>query len=455
SALIVTQSGAKDDFGVELTSQLSSKPRGLIITSGFLMALAFTPLPTSPLLVTGIGLLALGYALTRAERQRLLRAAEPEAAAAAAAAAEPPPVEDLLKVDLLELEVGYGLVPLVDTAQGGDLLDRISAVRRQLAVEMGLVMPPVRIRDNMQLEPTSYRVKIRGNPVAQGRAEPGRLLAMDSGIASGKIQGEKTTEPAFGLDAWWIEPSMRQRAETMNYTVVDPTSVIATHLTELVKRHADELLSREEVNNLVEGVRQRSPKMVEEIIPAIVKVADLQRVLQNLLRERVPVRDMETIIETLGDWLPKTSDLDVATEYVRNALRRTICMQYAADEGRGRPRLVCVTLDPSFEARVEAYVERGAAGTTVSMPARVSAALAERVVEGLQRVINAGHQPVVVASPQVRGVVWQMLSPHMPQVAVLGYNEVVADVDVESMALITDPGETPRAEETEKTAVVA
>jgi flagellar biosynthesis protein FlhA len=440
SALIVTQSGAQDDFGIEVTSQLSSKPRGLIITSAFLGALAFTPLPTAPLLVTSGALLALGWGLTRAERKR----GERETIARAAPVAhEPPPVEDLLKVDLLELEVGYALVPLVDSTQGGDLLDRISAVRRQLAVEMGLVMPPVRIRDNMQLEPTTYRVKIRGNPVARGRAEPGRLLAMDSGIATGPIQGEKTTEPAFGLDAWWIDRSLRSRAETMNYTVVDPTSVVATHLTELVKRHAEELLTREEVNNLIEGVKQRSPKLVEEIIPGVVKVADLQRVLQNLLRERVPVRDLDTIIEALGDWLPKTSDLDVATEYVRNALRRTICMQYAARDGLDRPRLACVTLDPAFEARVEAYIERGGAGTTVSMPARVSARLAEAVTEALQRVVNAGHPPVVIASPTVRGVVWQMVSPHLPQVAVLGYNEVVADVDVESLALVADPGEAP------------
>ncbi|USN98602.1 MAG: flagellar biosynthesis protein FlhA [Phycisphaeraceae bacterium] len=457
SALIVTQSGAKDDLGIELTGQLSAKPKGLVITSGFLMALAFTPLPTWPLLVTGAGLFSLGFALSRAERTKAQRTLESEAAAVTASA-EPPPVEDLLKVDLLELEVGYGLVPLVDTVQGGDLLNRISAVRRQLAVEMGLVMPPVRIRDNMQLEPTTYRVKIKGNPVAQGRSVPGRLLAMDSGIATGPIQGEQTTEPAFGLDAWWIDPAMRPRAETMNYTVVDPTSVVATHLTELVKRHADELLSREEVNNLVEGVKQRSPKMVDEIIPGVAKIADLQRVLQNLLRERVPVRDMETIIETLGDWLPKTSDLDVATEYVRNALRRTICTQYAADEGAGRPRLVCVTLSPSFEARVESYIERGGAGTTVNMPARVSARLAGGVTDALERVVTSGHQPVVVASPQVRAVVWQMVSPHLPQVAVLGYNEVVADVDVESVALVDDPGEAPAREtprETEKTVAVA
>ena len=231
----------------------------------------------------------------------------------------------------------------------------------------------------------------------------------------------------------------------MDYTVVDPTSVVATHLTELVKQHAGELLTREEVNNLIEGVKQRSPKLIEEIIPATVKASDLQRVLQNLLKERVPVRDLDTIIETLGDWMPKTSDLDVATEYVRNALRRTICMQHAgldaAPGGGSRPTLACVTLDPQFEARVEAYIDRGAAGTTVNMPARVSAQLASRVVEGLQRVVNAGHPPVVIASPTVRAVVFQMVSPHMPAVAVLGYNEVVDDVEVESLALITDPGE--------------
>ncbi len=462
SALIVTQSGAKDDFGIEVTGQLSSKPRGMLITAGFLALLAMTPLPTAPLLATSAGLFGIGFVLARIDRRR--PAVDELADLPDPASAEPPPVEDLLKVDLLELEVGYGLVPLVDTTQGGDLLDRISAVRRQLAVEMGIVVPPVRIRDNMQLEPTTYRVKIRGNPVATGRTEPGRLLAMDSGIATGTLQGEKTTEPAFGLDAWWIDRAQRQRAETMNYTVVDPTSVLATHLTEIVKTHADELLTREEVNNLIEGVKQRSPKLVEEVIPGIAKAADLQRVLQNLLRERVPVRDLDTIIETLGDWMPKTSDLDVATEYVRNALRRTICMQHAGQETgvNARPVLACVTLDPGFEARVESYIDRGAAGTSVNMPARVSATLAAKVVEGLQRVTNAGHPPVVIASPTVRAVVFQIVSPHLPGVAVLGYNEVVDDVEVQSLALITDPLAQPeprpgaqQASDPEKTAAVA
>ena len=227
AALIVTRSGAKADLGEELTGQLMSQPRGLTITAGFLALLAITPLPTLPLLATAGGLGMLSFGMMRTARAKAHDARD-SAIAESQAPAEPPPVESLLKVDTLELEIGYGLVALVDAGQGGDLLDRITAIRRQLAAEIGLVMPPVRIRDNMQLEPTAYRVKIRGNPIARGRTEPGRLLAMDSGIAKGTLQGEKTTEPAFGLDAWWIDPAMRSRAETMDYTVVDPTSVVAT-----------------------------------------------------------------------------------------------------------------------------------------------------------------------------------------------------------------------------------
>jgi flagellar biosynthesis protein FlhA len=361
--------------------------------------------------------------------------------AAAKTKAEPPPVESLLKLDTLELEVGYALVSLVDTTQGGDLLDRISAIRRQLAVDLGFVMPPVRIRDNMQLGATEYRVKIRGNPVADGQTRPGRLLAMDSGLASGPIDGEPTREPAFGLSAWWIDPALRPRAETMNYTVVDPTSVLGTHLTEIVKQHAAELLTREEVANLVEQLKAKSPKLIEESIPAVVKMADLQRILQNLLRERVPIRDLETILETLADWGGKTKDPEVLTEYVRNALRRAICQQYAVP-GAGigaRARIVCITLDPELEDRVNSYIDRGPAGTTVSMPARVSSRITEAILKSLRTVTAAGHQPVVIASPQVRAVVRQMLEPQVPTVAVLGYNEIIPTVEVESMALVTAP----------------
>ena len=435
AALIVTRSGSKEDLGEELTGQLISQPRGLAITGGFLALLALTPLPTVPLLATGGGLCLMAFGMFRAAKTRAVQARD-DAVAQAQAPAEPPPIETLLKVDTMELEIGYGLVSLVDAAQGGDLLERIAAIRRQLAAEIGLVVPPVRIRDNMQLEPGQYRVKVRGAAVASGELRPGMLMAMDSGIASGRIQGEATKEPAFGLDAWWIDPAQRHRAETMNYTVVDPTSVLATHITEIVRQHGHELLTREEVNNLVETLRAKAPKLVEEAIPGIIKVAELQRVLHNLLRERVPIRDMETIVETLADWAPKSKDFDVLTEYVRNALRRTICEQYAAPGESGRLSLACVTLDPSFEDQVAAYIDRGAAGTTVNMPARIATRCAEQVLRALQRVTAAGRHPVVVASPTVRAVVRQIVEPHLPTVAVLGYNEVPPGVEVESLGLV-------------------
>ncbi|MBK7405761.1 MAG: flagellar biosynthesis protein FlhA [Phycisphaerales bacterium] len=444
AALIVTRSGSKEDLGEELTGQLISQPRGLAITSGFLCLLAFTPLPTIPLLTTGAGLGALAFGMVRAARAKS-RHAEERADEQAQAPAEPPPIENLLKVDTLELEIGYGLVPLVDAGQGGDLLERISAIRRQLAADLGLVMPPVRIRDNIQLEPGQYRVKIRGAVVAAGDLRPGLLMAMDSGIATGRVQGEPTKEPAFGLDAWWIEPGHRHRAETMNYTVVDPTSVLATHLTEIVKQHGHELLTREEVNNLVENLRAKAPKLVEEAIPGIFKVAELQRVLHNLLRERVPIRDMETIVETLADWAPRSKDLDVLTEYVRNALRRAICEQYTIPGDGGKPKLVSVTLDPAFEDQIASYVDRGPAGTSINMPARVANRVAEQVLRSLQRVTAGGHHPVVIASPQVRGVVRQLVEPHLPTVVVLGYNEVPPGVEVETLGLVGGDPASPAA----------
>ena len=443
SALIVTRSGSRAQLGDELTDQITSQPKGLYITSGFLAVLSLTPLPTLPLLVTSGGLAALAYAMNRTRRAK-----EDDARAASAPSlkpAEPPQVDQLLKVDTLELEVGYALVALVDSGQGGDLLERIAATRRHLAVELGLVMPPVRIRDNIQLPSTEYRLKIRGNVVARGQTRPGKFMAMDSGIASGPLEGERTKEPAFGLDAWWIDPQLRPRAETMNYTVVDPTSVVATHLTEVVKRHADELLTRDEVNNLVEQLKQKAPKLVEEAIPSVVKPLDLMKILQNLLRERVPIRDLETILETLAEWGPKTKDLEVLTEYVRNGLRRSISHQYAQPGEDGRLKLTCVTLDPALEDLINGYIDRGPAGTTITMPSRVASAVAEQILRGLQLVQSAGLPPVVIASPQVRAVVRQVLEPRLPAIAVLGYNEIVSGVEVESLSLIMPPEAKPVA----------
>ncbi|MDH3582981.1 MAG: flagellar biosynthesis protein FlhA [Phycisphaerae bacterium] len=445
AGLIVTRSAGRTDLGTELTTQLTRKPVVLGITCAFLAFLAFTGLPALPMLTTatGIGLVAL---MVRRPGQS---DAEREAAAAEEQAREePPPVEKLLHVDVLELEIGYLLVRLVDRQQGGDLLDRISMIRRQLAAELGVVVPPVRIRDNMEFQPNEYRIKIRGNAVARGGLQPGKFLAMDSGLAAGALEGEKTREPAFGLDAWWIEAGQKQRAETMNYTVVDASSVLATHLTEVIKGHADELLSREETNALIDQLKEKSPKLVEEVVGEAIKPGELQKVLQNLLRERVPVRDLETIVETVGDWSARTKDIEVLTEYARNALRRTICNQYVeADVETGDSRLFCVTLDPALEDLVNGYIERGTGATTMSMPPAVANQVTASLIAALQTLIAAGHHPLVLSSPQVRAQVRQLLEPHLPVAAVMGYNEVSQGVEVESMGLvqIPDPAQGPAA----------
>ncbi len=445
AALIVTRSGSRATLGDELTSQLSSRPPALFITSGFIGMLALTPLPTVPLLTLAILVGAIGFFGVRTTRtaQAAHVRAEEARVEASTEAAQAPQVEELLKVDTLELEIGYGLVPLVDANSGGELLDRISAIRRQLAAEMGFVMPPVRIRDNMTLAPNRYNVKARGNTVATSEVDPARLLAMDSGVATGPIQGVETVEPAFGLAAWWIDPKLKGRAETLNYTVVDPTSVLTTHLLEVVKRHADELLTREEVNNLIEQLKQRAPKLVEEAIPGVVSPGELQKVLQGLLGEGVPIRDLETIVETLADWAPRTKDTDVLVEYVRNALRRSICATHAqpADplEPGGRMRIVCVTLDPALEDFVNGYIDRSPAGSSLAMPADAARLVASQVGRALEGVIASGLAPVVIASPQVRAQVRQLLDPFIPNVVVLAYNEITREVELESRGLVELP----------------
>jgi flagellar biosynthesis protein FlhA len=440
SALIVTRSGSKQQLGNELTAQLVSQPVGLYITAAFLAALSLTPLPTLPLLSMGGCLAFAAYRIQRGTRRKN-EAAAAQVEAKAGAKPEPPPPESLLKLDTMELEVGFGLVSLVDTNAGGDLLERISAIRRQLAVEMGYILPPVRIRDNPQAQAHEYNIKIKGCTVASGTVVPGKLLAMDSGISTGRIEGVKTREPAFGLTAWWIEPAQRNRAEALNYTVVEPSAVLATHLTEVVRLHADELLTREEVNNLVAQLKEKCPRLVEEVVSGVTKPGELQRVLQNLLRERVPIRDLETILETLSEWGPRTKDLDVLTEYVRNSLRRTICHQYTTPTETGGHRLVCVTLDPALEDQVNAYIDRSATGTSVNIPAPVASRIVAQIMRALEQVTAAGSHPVVIASPQVRAVVRQLLAPRLPAVAVLGYNEAVAGVEVESVALVSPPGQ--------------
>ncbi|MFO0830002.1 MAG: flagellar biosynthesis protein FlhA [Phycisphaerales bacterium] len=438
AGLIVARAGDGRTVGEEIPAQLAAQPTALYLIASFLAALSFTPLPTLPLLAAAGTLAGVARSVRWSERHRAAAKLAEERASATKAPA-PQPVEELLAVDVLEIEIGYGLVQLVDASRGGTLLDRISAIRRQLAVEMGLVVPPVRIRDNMNLPANDYRVKIRGATIGDGVVYPELLMAMDAGLATGKLQGIAAREPAFGLDATWIEPTMRSRAEGLNYALYDATSVVATHLTELVRRHAEELLTREEIANLLVQLKTKSPKLVDETVPGLVKPGELQKVLQALLRERVPIRDLETILETLADWVGHTRDVDVLVEYVRNALRRTICAQHAEAGDDGKPRLHCVTMDPAVEDVISGYIDRGPAGTTFSIPPQIAGRIARATVDAAQPLINAGRAVIVVAGPPVRAQVRQLLEPHIPGVVVLGYNEIAKGVDVESVGLIQVP----------------
>ncbi len=451
AGLIVTRSGSRQDLGTELSTQLTSRTAALGVTAAFLVAMSLTGLPFIPLMMIAAVVGGLGYGTQQSQAKRVK--VEEQRKQAKPASTEPAPIEQAMAVDTLELEVGYALVRMVDKSQGGDLLDRITMIRRQLAMDLGLVMPPVRIRDNMQLAPNDYQVKLRGNAVASGQVYPGQWLAMDNGLApkGADLPGVRTVEPAFGLPAVWVDAGHKTRAEGMNFTVVDAASVLATHLTEVTRNHAAELLSREETNNLVTQLRERAPRLAEEVLGGknndhpLVKPADLQRVLQNLLAERVPIRDMETIVETLGDWAPRTKDLEVLTEYVRNALRRSICGQYAVVEEQGVdlaslgkrpvPRLYCVSLDPALEDQIAAHIDRSTEGTSMTLPPAVANRVVAAIVAELNKLVRAGRQPVVITSPQVRAQVRRLIEPHLPHAAVLGYNEVSKGVEVESLGL--------------------
>ncbi|HEV7300472.1 MAG TPA: flagellar biosynthesis protein FlhA [Tepidisphaeraceae bacterium] len=433
AGLIVTRTSSKNDLGDEMLGQMLAKPKALIIAAGFLMAMSFTGLPAFPLLILGACCGGLAFVMNRSENRTIAAAAAKESEQTQAAAKEPEKVEKLLDVDTMELEVGYGLVRLVDTTKGGDLLDRISLIRRQIAVDLGIIVPPIRIRDNMQLSANDYAIKIKGQTVARGVTYPEQYMAMDNGAVSGPIPGgTQTIEPAFGLPAYWITESERGQAELLNYTVVEATAVLATHLTEVVKQHGYELLTRQEVKNLVENLKVRVPALIEEVIPTQIKPGELQKVMQNLLRERVPVRDLETIIETLGDWATRTKDLDVLTEYVRSALARTICKQYVDDADK----LWCVTLDPAMEDLINSHLERSERGTTNTMPPVTAQQVVQNIAEKMNELTAMGRSAVILCSPTIRGPLRRMIETGLPHVAVLAYNEVVSDVAVEAVALV-------------------
>ncbi|MBI4717316.1 MAG: flagellar biosynthesis protein FlhA [Planctomycetes bacterium] len=433
AATIVTRSAAKKNLGDELLGQLTSQPLALAVTAGFLVVLGLTPLPKPPLILLVASSGAMAFVLHRRTQTALAVAAASKAKPLA-----PEKVEKHLAPDPMELDVGYGLIQLVDRKQGGDLLDRITNLRRQVAQELGIVVPPIRIRDDIQLQPNQFRVKIRGLQVGQGEVMPGHLLAIDTGTVTEKVPGMETTEPAFRLPAVWIDESMRHKAEHNNYTVVEATSVISTYLNEIIRRHADELLTRQEVSRLLDSLKERAPKLVEEVVPEVLKPGEVHRVLQALLRERVPVRDLETILETMADWAPRTKDAEILTEYARNALSRTLCHLHKGEDGR----IHCITLDPGVEELVSKSLERTDRGTFLAMPGQLQTRIAQAVRAQAERAATAlrGRFPVLLCPPQIRAWVRKLIEVGLPSVAVLSYNEVVRGFEVEShgMVVLTD-----------------
>ena len=434
AGLIVTRSSSRGELGNEVATQIFAKPEALVIACAFLLLMSITGLPMTPLMIMGAACGGLAFLVKRNNVAKVAVQAKVEADKTAATAKEPEKVEKLLDVDTMALELGYGLVKLVDPKRGGNLTEHISSLRRRLAMELGIIVPPIRIRDDINLGVNDYLIKIRGQTVARGVTYPEQFMAMDSGAATAPIEGgEQTVEPAFGLPAYWITESQKGDAELMNYTVVEASAVLATHLTEVIRQHAHELLSRQEVKNLLDNLKQKSPAVVEEVVPTLVKPGEVQKVLQNLLRERVPVRDLETILETLGDYSGRTKDLDVWTEYVRNSLARTICKQYLdADE-----KMWCVTLDPALEELISGHVQRSeAGGTTNTMPPRTQQQVVERIAAKVNEVAGLGKTAVVLCSPHIRSAVRRMIEGPLASTPVLGLNEIVPEVNAEAVALV-------------------
>ena len=430
AGLIVTRSSSDSDLPREAVSQLFRHPEAMILAACFLVALAFTGLPTFTMLglAAVCGFVALTLTRTKKAEEETRKQAETEQTQKRP---EPKP-EDHLFVDPMELELGVGLIRLANPATGGDLLDRVTRIRHKIAQDLGIILPKVRIRDNIRLDQRQYQIKIRDVPVAWGDVYTDGLLAIDTGATAGEIPGIATTEPAFKRPAKWIEESQRDRAELMGYTVVEPSAVIITHLTEVVRDHSYELLTRQQVHQLLDNLKETAPKVVDELIPDLLRVSQVHQVLANLLRERVPIRDLETILETLGDYADRTKDLGILTEYVRHALARTICQQY-----RDRNRVLhVVTFDPALEDILAAGFDYGERGLTIKLSPQIAEQVTRELASHLEHLVQQGHPPVAICSPQVRAGLKQITSAVLPRLAVLSLNEITRDTDVESVGQV-------------------
>lgn len=434
AGIIVSRAASESNLGSDLTSQLLQQPRPLYIACGVLAFFALVPgLPTVPFLaLSGIsGYLA--YQLSNSEK--LLDQESRSKAAKTAGKKEPERIEDYLTVDPLELEIGYGLIPLVDSEQGGDLLSRITLIRKQQALSLGIIIPPIRIRDNIQLKPQQYMIKIRGNEVASGELHMGHFLALNPGTAKGKISGVETREPTYGLPAVWIPMNQKAHAEDLGYTVVEPAAVLSTHLVEVLKQNAYKILSREDTKSLIENFKKRNSTVVDELIPNQMTYGGVHKVLQKLLKEGIPIRDLGTILETLADYASLTKDTDILTEYVRYALSPTITHKYQDADGK----IYALTLDPGLEKMIsdEAQHQQGSKSFALALPPHVLNQIYIQLNQHVQDMQSQGRVPILVCSPTVRASMRRLVEPVLPQLAVISYGELLVNAEVESVGMVS------------------
>ena len=434
TGILVTKGSKEADFSGTLIKQLFGIPRVLYIVGAVMAFLGiFTPLNIGLFLAFAAVFIIAGYSMDKTIGEETI---EEEVAAEESEAEEirrPENVVSLLQVDPIELEFGYGIIPLADVNQGGDLLDRVVMIRRQIALELGTVVPIIRLRDNIQLNPNQYIIKIKGIQVAAGEIMFDHYMAMNPGYVEEEITGIETREPSFDLPALWITDAQRERAESLGYTVVDPPSIIATHLTEVIRRHISELLTRQDVQNLVNNLKETNPALVDELTPKLLGLGEIQKVLQNLLAEGVSIRDLLSIFEVLADHASTTRDTDVLTEYARQGLKRAISSRYFEPNAQN----TCITLDPKIEQEIMGSVKQTEQGAYLTLdPERINAIM-ESLNEQIAKMEELGKIPIVITSPIVRMYFKKMSEDFVKDLVVISYNEIDSDVALSSVGMVT------------------
>lgn len=434
TGIVVTRGSSEGNLGDDISKQLLAYPRMLYIAGGTIALLGFITPINLILTVPIAGFLIVGGFLLLKKEDKALTDME-EAATEEETQDDlksPESVVNLLQVDPIEFEFGYGLIPLADTNQGGDLLDRVVMIRRQLAIELGLIVPVIRIRDNIQLQPNEYSIKIKGNEVTKGELLLDHFMAMSPGVDDDTIVGIETVEPAFGMSALWISEEMKEQAELSGYTVVDPPSVVSTHLTEVIKSHAHELLGRQETKQLIDHLKEAYPTLVEDVSPNPLSTGEVQKVLAGLLKEKVSIRNLPIIFETLADYGQMTKDTDLITEYVRQALSRQITKQYA---NTGEP-LYVITTSGSVEKMIAESVQQTENGNFLALDPNDSQGIVDAVLYEVERMSEMGQMPILLCSPGVRIYIRHLLERYLPHVPVLSYNELEPTIEVQSVGVV-------------------